>query len=121
MQSQSELKSLNTQRQKVQEQIAENKRQAKDLQQSINDLVSKDKALEQKIQNLKDKDIVITEHAILRYLERSMKLNIDDVKKAILPDVVKKQIEILGDGLFPIPDGGGKLRVKNRTIVTIVE
>lgn len=46
----------------------------------------------------------ITDHAIVRFLERRYKIDMDAIRKAILPDQVRAQFELLGNGRFPIDE-----------------
>ncbi len=69
---------------------------------------------------LKDKnEVIITDHAILRFLERTKSINLLEVKNKILSDNVKKAIETLGSGKFPIDDV--VLVVKDKVIVTVLK
>jgi hypothetical protein len=93
------------------------------------DIIAKQKEMKQKkalIKDLRNKikskssdSIVLTEHAILRYLERSGKIDLDAIKKEILNKNLEAQIRSLGNGVFPIKDGL-KARVKNSSIVTVI-
>ena len=49
------------------------------------------------------KKIVISEHAILRYLERHKGLDIEAIKKEILPEKISELVvELGGKGKFPV-------------------
>lgn len=61
--------------------------------------------------------IVVTEHAVIRYLERAMGIDID----ALRLDMVKgaeHAIAFMGDGELKRPEGHS-LVVKNRCVVTV--
>ena len=64
--------------------------------------------------------IIVSEHAILRYLERVRGINMDEVKRSILPDGVKHMIKTLGDGVFPSGAGAHSVRVKGNVVVTVL-
>jgi hypothetical protein len=68
------------------------------------------------------REIVVSEHAILRYLERVAGVNLDEVREKILSPSVRKYIDELGSGKFP-QNGSetGKYRVvvKNRVVTTV--
>lgn len=78
--------------------------------------------LEKQIQNLtsKQKNIIISEHAILRFIERAMSFNIEEIKAIILPGSVKQIINEFGDGDYPIDNGHHKVVVKNGVIITVI-
>ena len=71
---------------------------------------------------METKEIRVSDHALLRYLERNLGLNFSETKKRILTPKLTTAIEKLGDGEFPLMDGTQMVAVvRNRTIVTIKE
>jgi len=49
-----------------------------------------------------NKKVFVTEHAMIRYIQRIMEIDLEELKKTILPEGIKKQIEMLGgNGKFP--------------------
>lgn len=64
-------------------------------------------------------DLIISEHAIIRYLERVLNIDINKLESELIPDKVKKQIAILGNGTYPIGDSH-KIVVKDNTIITVI-
>jgi hypothetical protein len=62
--------------------------------------------------------IVVSEHAILRYLERVRGIDLDDIKKEILPEHVEAQVRTLGNGTYPVGQTH-KARVQNNVITTV--
>ena len=74
------------------------------------------------MEQIKQKEIRVSDHALLRYLERNLGLNFSETKKKILTQKLTLAIEKLGDGEFPLMDGTQMVAVvRNRTIVTIKE
>ena len=67
----------------------------------------------------RQKDLIVSEHAILRYLLRVQGLDIAQVARDLVPDRIKEQIKMLGNGTYPIPEKGFKIVVKENVIVTI--
>jgi hypothetical protein len=64
--------------------------------------------------------IVVSEHAILRFIERVYGLNMEEAKALILPKEIVPLIEKLGrNGDFPVNDTH-RVRVKNGIVVTIL-
>jgi predicted nuclease with TOPRIM domain len=66
-----------------------------------------------------DKNLRISEHAILRYLERVKGMDIEAIENEILTDTLKELVEKLG-GNGSYPNNGFQVRIKNYTITTIV-
>lgn len=66
-----------------------------------------------------DTEPTVTEHAIIRYLERVMGLDLDNIRNEILSPEVATQIKALGGGKYPIGDGH-KAVVKGMAVVSIV-
>lgn len=80
------------------------------------------KVCEGQINRLNDLSIEIrvTDHAILRYLERVKGVDLEKVRKELMPYDVEKQIKMIGfSGIYPV-DKSHKLRVKDRTVVTVL-
>ncbi len=61
----------------------------------------------------------MTEHSLLRYFERILGYNLQEIERGILENI-KKDIEILGNGKFPVSYKGNdfKVVVRSNTIVT---
>ena len=82
-------------------------------------------SVEYQIHNIVDAEIisgpVITEHALLRYIERIMEFDIDGIKKELLPENVLEKIKVLGNGKFPVerPDGTHYIIVRDGKVLTI--
>ena len=58
----------------------------------------------------------VSEHALLRYLERVYKIDIEAVKKEILTDEVVSNFKGIGPGKFP--HKSGKVMIRGNTVVT---
>lgn len=70
-----------------------------------------------KIQELTKGSLIVSEHAVLRYMERVMGIDIEKIKLAICgcdPTNVKTPM----DGVFPIADTHN-IRIKGGVIVTV--
>ena len=63
---------------------------------------------------------VVTEHAILRYLERANGVDREEIVAAILSPKTIEQIRTLGSGKYPIGNGL-KAVVKGNTVVSIID
>ena len=66
-----------------------------------------------------NREIVVSEHAIGRYLERVKGINIAEIEKEILTEEVLKMVEKLG-GSGGYPNKDFKVLMKNFTVTTIV-
>ncbi|XVJ69926.1 MAG: hypothetical protein HEQ39_09895 [Rhizobacter sp.] len=65
-----------------------------------------------------NKDVRVSDHALLRYIERAMGVDLDKFRAAILTEQNRKAIEFAGD--CTIKSGGVEFLVKNRTVVTVI-
>lgn len=63
--------------------------------------------------------VEITDHAIVRYLERHKGIDMNAIRSEILTETTTAYIQQLGDGKYPIGDGR-RLVVKNKTVVTVI-
>lgn len=77
------------------------------------------KRLEYKKKRLESRALDISEHGLLRYMERVLKVDLGEMKKDILHPDVLQLIEKLGpNGTYPHPDGFS-IVLRNNLIVTI--
>lgn len=84
-------------------------------------IVDKLKHVESKIEDIKNAqlEIVVSDHAIIRYLERVENLDIEAIKKKIATDKVSELINKLGNGVFPVNDVF-KITVNKKVITTVL-
>jgi hypothetical protein len=77
--------------------------------------------LKSQIAKLKNNsELVVSEHAILRYLERVEKIDISEIEKKIKTEKLVKLVEQLGNnGSFPIDDEYS-VKIKDGVIVTVI-
>ena len=72
------------------------------------------------IKSLSKQEVIVSEHAVLRYLERVKGIDLNSIKKEILSDYTLKFIEKLkGNGVFP-NEKGFSLKVKDNVVITII-
>ena len=121
-----ELKSLQGRRDKMRQVISicesEVRDKHKELSQKNKELNDKRKQLNLILKNIKDiedrrKDVVISEHAILRYLERVKGFNLEDIKNEMLDVTTKDTLKVLP--VNKIKCAGYNLIVKNNVITTV--
>lgn len=66
----------------------------------------------------KKQEITISDHAMVRYLERVKGIDIEEIRKEILTENVLDLIKTLGDN-GSYPNKNFKLVVRNKNVVTI--
>jgi len=97
------------------------KEQVKTYQQELALNDSQIKKLSTQIENLSraNDEINVTEHAILRYVERVLCVDIERIKELIVTDELKRLVDTLGgNGTYPVDNF--KVRMVNKNIVTIL-
>jgi predicted nuclease with TOPRIM domain len=118
MKNQHELKELQVRLTKLQVEI---KNLEKDKSYIINEIIDKKNklnSLRQKIKNLTIKEPIISEHAMLRYIERIMNINLDDIANRIL---TKENLEIIKlTGNCKIKSEGIELIVKDSCVISVL-
>lgn len=85
------------------------------------DIAQKQKELsgyEKEIKQLKAKKIIVSEHSMLRYLQRVYKLDLKKIEDEILNESVKTAVQNFGDGKYTV--GEFTVRVKNNILLTVV-
>lgn len=73
----------------------------------------------QKVLN-ETKEPVVNEHAILRYLERVLGMDMEDIKRKIVTPKVREMIMQFSDGKILNLEGGFSLVVKQKEVISIV-
>jgi len=76
--------------------------------------------LERQIKDLQESSVepIVTEHAMLRYLERVRGVDLEELRQEILNDKTSELIKTYKSGKFPVGDTH-RVVVKKGTIVTI--
>lgn len=62
---------------------------------------------------------LVTDHALLRYMERVLGLDIEGFRAKVIPQDAQKVVATMKDGRIPIGDGH-TAKVVNGVVVTIV-
>ncbi|MCZ6150062.1 hypothetical protein O6B96_03195 [Campylobacter ureolyticus] len=95
-----ELKYLQTQRQKLVSQREILKKVTKEKRDELTSLNSKIKNIDEKLEKLiSGNEIIFSEHAILRYIERVLGINLTDIKAKILTEPEKDECMQMGGNL----------------------
>ena len=76
--------------------------------------------VEEKIQTLKGshETIIISEHAIIRYLERVYGLDLEKIKEEILPASIAVQAKRIGNGRYGVT--GHTVLIKDNVAITVL-
>ncbi len=78
--------------------------------------------IKQKIDKLKDNgNLIVSEHAIIRYIERVLGIDIEEINSKILTEEIVKQVEILGNGTYSVNEGEFKVVIKDNVIITVIK
>lgn len=115
-----ELKHLATRREQVERRLKALREELSVLDQKIHTETRELSAIDAQVEQLKKKNkaVVVTEHAILRYLERVKGVDIEAAKREMLPPEVSNQIRALGNGEYPV--GTHSVKVKDNVVITIL-
>jgi len=114
----SELKGLISRRSTLETEKREIDLQSRALDARMRKVDKQLRTVNNQISKMENKGTIVTEHAILRYLERGLGMDMKQVRDHILTEGVRTLAESGGSGQVPI-DRGCKAVVKNRTVVSI--
>ncbi len=117
-----ELKALQVQITKAEAEHASLQQEQRDASIAADRASKKLKALKQKLADHTQSSAVpiVSEHALLRYIERIHGIDIEEVRKRILTPTTIQAARVVKSGAFPL-ECGGRAVIKNNTIVSIVE
>jgi len=101
-----EVKNLREERSILVDKIRRGERQEESIKKEINELKSQEKG------------IIVSEHAILRYFERVLNFNLEEIRTKILPEWLMGRAKMLGNGTYP--NENYKLKVRDSVVVTII-
>jgi hypothetical protein len=88
-------------------------------QRELADKVRVRDGIKKKIESLESKEVLVSEHAMLRYFERVLGHDLEQIKKDIVTDKIKNMLEVTGpSGTFPAD--GFKVIIKNGKVVSVV-
>ena len=113
------IKSIQVQITKLEEEIRNYNLQLNDIQSNIASKRKQIKKHNKELTKLKQssKDIIISEHAIVRYVERVLKIDMDKLSKEIIGEDLKNTVTTLGNGTYPYKNHF--IRVVDNVIVTV--
>lgn len=110
------LKQLNTLREKTRKEISVISSQIQQLEKEKKLKEDYFSYLSREVSSI-TQDIIFTEHSLLQYIKRVLKIDIDQVKREMLTEKDKEIIKELKSCKYPKP--GFELVVKNNVVVTV--
>lgn len=122
----SRLKKLQTLAATVKTRLDQKKELQRNLCREVNVLTNELKDIDKEIQeaSLVNSPILVSDHAVLRYFERVLGFDIDEIKARIIPEEVQKQVDHFGGGAFPVNNQDDlppfRIRVRNNIVVTVL-
>ena len=118
------LKRLQSERFQLQQALEERMQQRTNLAREVEKLQRLYDAKVREIAELehpRQKDLTVSEHALLRYLERVRGYDIDALSGAVAPESVRRVALALGTGTYPVETEGYRYRIRVQgTVVTTV-
>lgn len=122
----SELKTLTTRRQVLQAELSEVRYQIPGISSQLSDIRKRESEIQRKLSDITKRLTslhhdapIVTEHAVLRFLERGMGMDMEDIRNQILTDAVKGLIVSGLEGKVGISQGCTAI-VRNGVVVSIV-
>lgn len=116
MSSTHELKSLETRLKALKSELATVTKSKADIDAQERSLAAQVKSLENQIKTLTGKTVVVSEHAIVRYMERVHGIDLDQIKN----EIVGRDHKTLKLPSGQYKTNGHKFRVKNGVVVTVI-
>lgn len=113
------LKELQTRRGKLQAERDRLAQESRDAQRALAECEKRLRGVEDTLQSIPKEGLQVSEHAILRYIERTPPARIDimEIKMRIFAQVAP-YVDQLGNGKYPL-DHGLRAVVRDRVVVTV--
>lgn len=117
----SEINFLNRRISEIEDRLSSLRKQDKNLKKQIREEERRLLTAKEKLERLtkKAEEPILTDHALVRYIERVKGIDIAQMKKEILNDKLRDLISTLGNGKFPC-DGFTAI-VKDNQVITILD
>lgn len=115
-----ELRNLEKEIESLQEKNRKKLEECSKLQKEVSNKIHLRDSIQIKISQIKNKnvDLKVSDHAILRYLERIQGVDVQSVRDKLLTPKLKEFVATVGgNGTFPIE--GGKVVIRDNTIITV--
>ena len=115
-----ELKRLHTYESKIKAEIDEILLEKRTCESRLTNAYQRYQNVQRQIEALKKSDPIITEHALLRYLERVKGIDLGQIQKEIMTEYMIDMIKRIHSGKIPIPGMNGvRVIVRNESIVSV--
>jgi len=112
-----QLKALQSRKARLQGQLPSLKSDMQEASHAYSKALNSVKNIDNEIEMLtKDDSLVVSEHAMLRYIERVVGVDLEDMRQDIISQV-EAPYRSLGNGKYPIH--GGRVVVKDNVIITV--
>jgi chromosome segregation ATPase len=115
-----ELKSLEVQKSELSSELSRLRVKERELIEELRQKTAKLSEVNKSIERLRRKThgIIVTEHALLRYLERVMNLDMEDLKRDIC-GVDPSSLQLEGNVTFPVGQTH-RIVVRDNSVVTVL-
>jgi len=116
-----EIKGLETRRNKLQAQRKQLNIEIQEKQQESAGLKSRIDTLQKKIEKLKSKksnNLIVSEHALLRYIERVIGIDLQEIQNKVLPPEKVLEVKAMGNCTYGL--GDHKITIKDGIVVTVL-
>ncbi|WP_156298873.1 hypothetical protein [Streptobacillus canis] len=119
-----EIKNIEKEIDLLSEKLTSNKNKVREISRKITGKISE---ISEKIEMQNDiikiekEKISVSNHAILRYLERVIGLDTEEIKNSLINESLLKKFQESGDGEYILEIPNMKLNIKNGTIIKIEE
>jgi len=113
------LKRLNTKLDDLTKELQSLEKNKTTVSSRIKETTTSIKDVKNKIKALSKKNPTVSEHGILRFLEKEKGIDIKKIIEEMLCDDVVERINVVGSGKIPV--GNSVFVVKDRVIVTVTD
>lgn len=94
---------------KICKELGNLRRKKQDIQDELDEIKRQIKVI--------NSDVTISDHAVVRYFERVLGYNIEEIRNTICPSDVKKKVKVLTNCKYPVKDF--EIVVKDNKVVTV--
>lgn len=115
-----QLKQFQTQLTANQAELNKAKQVLSDAQRAVEIITQTSNRIKKEMNDIRKKDaaIIVSEHAIIRYMQRVMGINLKELETQICPPDVSTLAKQMRSGKFPV-SGSHQVIVENGTVVTV--